>query len=93
MHRFTYLWVYGGHERKKVLNHGCRESRCCNPLHVEPATPNENGDLRNFRDKHDGEAWWPTWIDQRELPMKLLTFAIMNDLPMRPSDYLDYDFS
>lgn len=42
LHRLIYQIVKGPLTKKKVLDHLCRERRCCNPDHLQPVTAKEN---------------------------------------------------
>lgn len=42
LHRLIYQIMKGPLTKKKVLDHLCRERRCCNPDHLQPVTVKEN---------------------------------------------------
>jgi hypothetical protein len=42
LHRLIYQIVKGPLTKAKVLDHLCRERRCCNPDHLQPVTSKEN---------------------------------------------------
>lgn len=42
-HRVTYHVLIGHVPEGKELDHKCRVRCCCNPVHLEPVTPRENG--------------------------------------------------
>lgn len=41
-HRVTYAWARGSIPTGLVLDHLCRNPRCCNPSHLEAVTVQEN---------------------------------------------------
>lgn len=41
-HRFAYVALVGEIPDGLHIDHLCRNTRCCNPLHLEPVTPREN---------------------------------------------------
>ena len=42
VHRFIYEYYYGELNSTLVINHLCRNRKCCNPLHLEQVTNKEN---------------------------------------------------
>lgn len=51
-HRVAYQLLVGDIEPGLVLDHLCRNRRCCNPEHLEPVTVRENtlrGDAKLFK--------------------------------------------
>lgn len=42
VHRLMYFLHNGAISRKKELDHLCRNPRCCNPVHLEAVTHQEN---------------------------------------------------
>ena len=41
-HRISYILTIGQIAEGLQLDHLCRNSRCCNPAHLEPVLPSEN---------------------------------------------------
>ena len=48
VHRWAYSLIIGQIPKGYVLDHLCRNRRCCNPVHLEIVTPQENT-KRNIR--------------------------------------------
>lgn len=83
-HRLAWHLFNGGHGRNEVLDHLCVNSRCVNPLHLKPATQNENVDLRDQRSKNPDYVWHDNQGQQIFLP--LLAFASLHRLVFRTAD-------
>ena len=45
-HRVAWNLLFGGHGRKQVLDHICRNTLCCNPLHLQPVSRFVNSNRR-----------------------------------------------
>ncbi len=42
VHRVIYEYYHGEIDQKLVLDHLCRNKKCCNPIHLEQVTQREN---------------------------------------------------
>ena len=54
-HRLVYTLIKGEIPEGLVLDHGCKNRRCCNTKHLEPVTQKvnvERGDAVLFRKPH-----------------------------------------
>jgi hypothetical protein len=59
VHRLAYELAYGAIPDELVIDHKCRNRRCCNPDHLEPVTQAvnlERGDHPNFKAKASGSC-------------------------------------
>lgn len=79
-HRFTYVWAFGGHPRRQVLDHLCNRSLCCNPLHVYPVPQTTNQKFKDIRDTDRSARWDPRTKEgtppHQNLPFEKLMFAL-----------------
>lgn len=62
LHRYVWEVSVGDIPDKLVLDHLCRNRRCCNPRHLEPVTREENARRVSspvYRDKslEESESW------------------------------------
>lgn len=48
-HRFAYVWFYGGHARRKTLDHICNRTLCVRPDHLQVVSKTINTSLRDKR--------------------------------------------
>ena len=51
-HRFIFEYCYGSIPKDKELDHLCRNHCCCNPLHLEAVTREENLKRGNHRNQN-----------------------------------------
>lgn len=79
-HRFGYVYFYGGHKPKQVLDHICNRKLCVRPDHMWPISNTLNIKLR--RDRAFGGSL-SYWRDARGLhePIQLGLWAFQNELP------------
>ena len=79
-HRFGYVYFYGGHKPKNVLDHICNRKLCVRPDHLWPISNTLNIKLRKERALGGSLAYW---YDARGLhvPISLGLWAFKNQLP------------
>lgn len=99
-HRLVWSLFYEGHENGEwgnriELDHLCTRQQlssyhyggreCVNPLHLNPATEEANGALRDLRAERPCYAWH-AWSRKNPRPLSLAIFAMRYGLPMDPLD-------
>lgn len=58
VHRFSYVWFFGGHERGKTLDHLCNRPLCARPDHMQPISDTINTKRRDDRAfAAEGTVW------------------------------------
>lgn len=79
-HRFGYVYFYGGHKPKEVLDHICNRKLCVRPDHMWPISNTLNIKLRKER-AFGGRLEY--WRDAKGLhdPLTLGVWAMQNGLP------------
>lgn len=76
-HRITYAWAHGPLTPTTAIDHVCRNKFCCNPLHLEAVTLDENFQRGWFAYWHPKE--YAKWAAER------LTIPKFNREPFTPS--------
>lgn len=57
IHRFSYVWTYGGHSNGLELDHRCNNTVCANPTHLFPTTSTRNIGFRDQRAREPDAEW------------------------------------
>ena len=80
-HRFSYVWFFGGHGRRKTLDHLCNVKRCVRPDHLWPISETLNSQLRHARALAGRLAYWRDAAGIHPRMRNIERWAFANDLP------------
>lgn len=80
-HRFSYIWFFGGHGRRKTLDHLCNVKRCVRPDHLWPISETLNSQLRHARALAGALAFWRDAAGVHPRMRNIERWASTNDLP------------
>lgn len=81
VHRFAYVWFFGGHERRKTLDHLCNVKRCARPDHLWPVSATLNSQLRHARALAGFLEYWRDAAGVHPRMRNIERWASAHDLP------------